>query len=213
MARRSSLDLLDPTRRVLMTILKRHGQASTETLAAEAFLSIGATRQHMQALVDQGLAAFDLERRGPGRPRHLFSLTGTGETLFPQVYEDVAEAVVAAVEFEDPDVRDRVFEKVGQALLRRTMMRLESTDPAVRFREAITSLEESGYYPEVTMDGSVATVAFLHCPLINVAQQHPAICEAESRCIVAALGGENVERIALRTAGQGPCTYRVPLPG
>lgn len=212
MARRSSLDLLDPTRRVLMTILKRHGQASTETLAAEAFLSIGATRQHMQALVDQGLAAFDLERRGPGRPRHLFSLTQAGETLFPQVYEDVAEAVVAAVEAEDPAVRDRVFEKVGQALLRKTLIRLESVDPAVRFKEAIASLEESGYYPEVTYEDSIARVSFLNCPLISVAQQHPAICEAESRCLMLALGGESVRRIALRTAGEGPCTYIVPIP-
>lgn len=211
MARHCSLDLLDPTRRVLMTILKRHGQASTETLATEAFLSIGATRQHMQALVDQGLVSFDLERRGPGRPRHLFSLTSEGQSLFPQFYEEVADSLLAAVEAEDPDVRDRVLARVAQAQMRRTLSRLDGVEPPARFKEVIASLEESGYFPAVSVEGKVARVSFLHCPLMGVAPQHPGVCEAEERCIRAAFGVEGIERAAHRQEGDSVCTYLVPV--
>lgn len=211
MARHCSLDLLDPTRRVLMTILKRHGQASTETLATEAFLSIGATSQHMQALVDQGLVAFDLERRGPGRPRHLFSLTPAGQALFPQFYEEMADSLLAAVEAEDTDVRDRVFNRVAQAQMRRTLARLEGIEPSTRFKAAISALEDNGYFPSVTMEGNVARVSFLHCPLMGVAPQHPGVCEAEERCMRAAFGVEGIERAAHRVLGDSVCTYLVPV--
>ncbi len=194
-----------------MTILKRHGQASTETLATEAFLSIGATRQHMQALVDQALVSFDLERRGPGRPRHLFSLTPAGQTLFPQFYEEMSDSLLAAVEAEDPDVRDRVFARVAQAQMRRTLARLEGVDPATRFKDAIAVLDDNGYFPEVTIEGNVARVTFLHCPLMGVAPQHPGVCEAEERCIRAAFGVEGIERAAHRAAGDGVCAYFVPI--
>lgn len=194
-----------------MTILKRHGQASTETLATEAFLSIGATRQHMQALVDQGLVAFDLERRGPGRPRHLFSLTPAGQALFPQFYEEMADSLLAAVEAEDTDVRDRVFNRVAQAQMRRTLARLEGIEPSTRFKAAISALEDNGYFPSVTMEGNVARVSFLHCPLMGVAPQHPGVCEAEERCMRAAFGVEGIERAAHRVLGDSVCTYLVPV--
>jgi predicted ArsR family transcriptional regulator len=194
-----------------MTILKRHGQASTETLATEAFLSIGATRQHMQALVDQGLVSFDLERRGPGRPRHLFSLTPAGQTLFPQFYEEIADSLLAAVEAEDNEVRDRVFTRVAQAQMRRTLARLEGVDPSTRFKAAISALDDNGYFPSVAMEGKYARVSFLHCPLMGVAPQHPGVCEAEERCMRAAFGVEGIERAAHRINGDSVCTYLVPV--
>ncbi len=211
MARHCSLDLLDPTRRVLMTILKRHGQASTETLATEAFLSIGATRQHMQALVDQGLVSFDLERRGPGRPRHLFSLTASGQTLFPQFYEEIADALLGAIEAEAPEVRERVLTRMAQTQMRQTLARVEGVEPAARFKVTIAALEDNGYFPAVSIDGRYARVAFLHCPLMSVAPQHPGVCEAEERCIRAAFGVEGIERTGHRVAGDPVCSYLVPI--
>ncbi len=211
MARHCSLDLLDPTRRVLMTILKRHGQASTETLATEAFLSIGATRQHMQALVDQGLVSFDLERRGPGRPRHLFSLTGSGQTLFPQFYEEMADALLGALEAEDPEVRERVLTRMAQTQMRQTLARVEGVEPPARFKATIAALEDDGYFPAVSIEGRHARVEFLHCPLMSVAPQHPGVCDAEERCIRAAFGVEGIERTSHRMAGDPVCSYLVPI--
>src|SRR5829696_6288926 len=110
-----SLEFLSSSRQLLLVAIKNRGEATTDELARETYLSPGAVRQHLLALEAQGLVSYLRIRNGPGRPRHVFRLTGHGEELFPQLYSEVANVLFAAIEAEDEAVVERVFQRLWRA--------------------------------------------------------------------------------------------------
>ena len=103
-----ALDFFSSPRQVLLIALKNLGEATTEQLARETYVSPGAVRTHLLALAAQGLVTYDRIRNGPGRPRHMFRLTGAGESIFPQRYADLANMLFAAIGEEDEGAMARV---------------------------------------------------------------------------------------------------------
>lgn len=206
--RRSALDLLDPTRKCLIVSLKQHGRASAETLADSSFLSVGAARQHLQALVDQGFVCFEAERKGPGRPRHLYQLTSEGDSLFPQSYGAALDIVLDAVGEEGPEVRDRVIERFSQARFKRIVAAVDAT-PGDRVEAATQVLYNGGFLVTVSPDEGGTLVTLHHCPIVDIARRHPGICQGEAAALAAAFGGEVAERRLHRLSGDTVCSYLV----
>ncbi len=205
---RSALDLLDPTRKCLVVSLKQHGQASAETLADSCFLSVGAARQHLQTLVDQGFVRFEAERKGPGRPRHLYQLTAEGESLFPQAYGAALDIVLDAVGEEGPEVRDRVIERFSEARFKRIVAAVDAT-PGDRIEAATVVFNRGGFLVTVDPTEGGTLVTLHHCPLAEIARRHPGICQGEAMALAAAFGGEVAERRLHRLSGDAVCSYLV----
>ena len=72
-----ALASLPVSRREILEGLKKSGEADAETIAARLRMTPSGARQHLTALERDGLVSHRQERVGPGRPRHLFGLTGT----------------------------------------------------------------------------------------------------------------------------------------
>lgn len=207
---RTSLELLAAPRRVLLEALKQDGEATTEQLAQSTFLSAGAVRQHLLALTAQGLVSFVRVREGPGRPRHVFRLTERGEEVFPQIYSHVANAVLTALEEEDPEVVDRIFNRLLTAQVALANSAIEATSNAGRVLELAEVLDVYGFYPKVELaDNAPALLTLRHCPLIRVASEHPRLCEVECEALKAVLPGASVVRTAHRLAGDDVCRYEI----
>jgi len=205
-----SLEFLSSTRQVLLVAIKKDGEATTEQLARETYLSPGAVRQHLLALEAQGLVRFDRLRDGPGRPRHVFRLTANGERLFPQVYAEVANVILAAVEAEDPRVLERVFDRLVREQVEVANDIVRARTRPERLLELVQLVERYGYFPNLeVVDNGPARLTLRHCPLLSVAQKHPDMCRAECEAMKSVLPRANIERTAHRLAGDSVCSYEV----
>lgn len=206
----SSLEFLSPTRQVLLEALKNEGEATTEQLARETFLSPGAVRQHLIALEIQGLVTHMRVREGPGRPRHVFRLTPSGERLFPQLYAEFGNVVLAAIEAEEDAVVERVFERLVARQVEVASESLRSAGRPERLLELRQFLEGYGYFPRLeVLDNGPARLTLGHCPLLSVAKQHPGLCRVECDALTSILPGAVIERSAHRLAGDAVCTYDI----
>ncbi len=205
-----SLQFLSATRQALLIAIKNQGEATTETLAKETFLSPGAVRQHLLALEAQGLVSYVRLREGPGRPRHVFRLTTHGEDLFPQQYALMANVLFNALDEEDEAVLKRVLDRIAQAQVRLASEQVQSPGRPERLMELARLVESYGYFPNLEIiDNGPATLTLRHCPLLNVARKHPELCEVECRAMGAVLETDSVTRVAHRLKGDAVCTYVV----
>ena len=195
---------------MLLVAIKNRGEATTEQLARETYLSPGAVRQHLLSLEAQGLVSYVKLREGPGRPRHVFRLTGQGEDLFPQQYAQVANIFLAAIEAEDPAVKVRVFERLVGFQVEQALQRVSARTRAERLLEVHALIERYGYFPELeVLDNGPARLTLRHCPLLNIARNHPEICKAECAAISEVLPGSTIHRSAHRLNGDPVCTYEI----
>lgn len=195
---------------MLLVAIKNRGEATTEQLARETYLSPGAVRQHLLSLEAQGLVSYIKLREGPGRPRHVFRLTGQGEDLFPQQYAQVANIFLAAIEAEDPAIKERVFERLVGFQVEQALQRVSARTRAERLLEVHALIERYGYFPELeVLDNGPARLTLRHCPLLNIARNHPEICAAECTAISEVLPGSKIRRSAHRLNGDAVCTYEI----
>lgn len=208
-----TLGFLSETRQFLLIAIKNRGPATTEELSRDTHLSAGAVRQHLLALEAQGLVTFDRLRDGPGRPRHMFRLTGHGEDLFPQQYAKLAGLLFTAIESEDAGVRERVLQRLVEAQVELVEANVQGDSTAERLLEVAHLIEGYGYFPLLELvDDSPATMSLRHCPLLSLARRHPHICQAEADALRVVLPGAGVRRTLHRLDGDAICQYTVANP-
>src|SRR4051794_23962402 len=114
---------LPETRRQILELLKRQGEADAEAIAVALGITPSGTRQHLTALTADGLVTHRADRTGPGRPRHLHALTSAGDSLFPRNYVDLANELLEYVEDEDPALLQRIFDRRANRRLERARAR------------------------------------------------------------------------------------------
>ncbi len=205
-----SLEFLSATRQALLVAIKNQGEATTDQLSRETFLSPGAVRQHLLALEAQGLVTYVRLREGPGRPRHVFRLTGHGEDLFPQQYALMANEILRALTKEDEEMLERVFGRIAEAQVKMASEQVRAPGRPERILELTQFIEQFGYFPKLEIvDNGSATLTLRHCPLLSVASQHSGVCEVECQAMRKVIGTEAIKRTAHRLAGDAVCTYTI----
>jgi predicted ArsR family transcriptional regulator len=205
-----SLEYLSPTRQALVMAIKALGEATTDQLARETYLSPGAVRQHLLSLEAQGIVTFTKVREGPGRPRHVFRLTPRGESLFPQQYADIAVALITAIRSESPELLHRVLSRVVEGQVELAEGHIAAAAHDSRLAAALDLAERYGYFPRLEIaEGDIARIVLRHCPLLRLARDVPEVCDAECAVLRAILPGTRVERTEHRLAGDAVCTYEV----
>ena len=85
------------TRGKIVTALRRRHSASAVDLADEFGLSANAVRQQLLTLERDGYVLERSVRRGPTKPTLEYSLSPNAETLFPQRYDKMLNAVLREV--------------------------------------------------------------------------------------------------------------------
>lgn len=205
-----TLEFFSPTRQMLLVAIKAGGEATTEQLARDTYLSPGAVRAHLLALEAQGLVSFDRVREGPGRPRHVFRLTSNGERLFPQRYAELATTLLNAVKREDAATTRRILDRLveGQASLAGS--NLSAPGHPERLLQLVDFIERYGFLPRLeSLDNGPARLSFGHCPILSVASQHPEICDVECEALRVVLPRANITRTQHRLDGDDLCTYTI----
>ncbi|RSZ63592.1 transcriptional regulator [Corynebacterium hylobatis] len=200
-----------------MLMLLKHGPSTASELAGRLDMSAAGVRRHLDILVAEGLGeAVDRRPRSAtatrGRPAKAFRLTPRGRSIFGHSYDQLA---VDALE----TLRETGGEEAVRKLARKRIQRIvEGVTPADGDENSIQrtageladAFDRHGYAATVTRAGAGIQICQHHCPVANVAAEHPELCEAEHE-IISNLVGLHVQPLATITGGHGICTTNIPL--
>lgn len=203
------LDLLPDPRRQLLLLLKERGPLSADEAARALSMTVSGARQQLAVLESVGLVRHRRESSGPGRPRHLFSLTPAGDALFPRRHGELARELLGYLEDEAPDLLERVFTLRARRRVEQARSRLRG-DLEARVNELAAILDEDGYLTRVERldDGGFLLVEG-NCAVLDVAQRYGNACSSEIDFLRQVLPDTEVQRVSHIVRGDRTCAYRI----
>lgn len=214
------------TRNRVARLILANGPSTAADLAVLLSLTPAGVRRHLDALLAEGLVEAREQRvygqRGRGRPAKVFALTGAGRSVFHHTYDDMAiDALRFIAESGGESAVDAFARRRFAGLAERYRELLADVDPAERPRLLAEALTADGYAASTRPTATVpvpgkhpvqgAQVCQHHCPVQNVAEEFPQLCEAETQAF-AELLGTHVQRLATIAHGDGVCTTFIPVP-
>ncbi len=198
------------TKREIILILKRDGEADLQTLADRLHVSKMAIHKHVQELEKNGLVQRVSVRGTKGRPRLGLRLAPEATNLFPKAYAGVTCAALAYLE-----------EKLGRKAVEEALRRRQ-TEMTPRYREQVnaptlsgrveqlaTIRDQEGYMAEEKRAGPSKFEILEHnCPIIAIAENYWEACQVENEMFRKVLDA-NVETTHRVVAGANVCRFLV----
>jgi len=204
------LDNLPATRRAILLALRRHGEMGVEHLAEALEITPSAVRQQLAPLGAAGLVEQRAERRGQGRPTHLYRLGAAAEALFPKTYDQLAGELIGYIDAREPELVSDAFRRRGERRVEQARERLAGRDFDERVRELTRILDEDGYLADAERRPDGTWVVTEHnCAILAIARRYPHACSSEIDFLRAALPDAEIERVAHMVAGAHVCSYTV----
>jgi predicted ArsR family transcriptional regulator len=204
------------TRARVAQLLLERGPSTAATLSEVLGLTAAGVRRHLDTMLADGtLTAREAPvrgQRGRGRPARLFALSDAGHaSAGPLAYDEVA---VEALRYLRETVGEQAVEEFARKRIAdweaRYAEQLASLPLADRPAALADALCADGYAATVHEGGIGVQVCQHHCPVQHVAEEFPALCEAETEAI-GRLVGRHVQRLATIAHGDGVCTTHIPL--
>jgi predicted ArsR family transcriptional regulator len=198
------------TRGRIVAELRRRHTASAVDLATEFGLSTNAVRQQLVCLERDGFVGERSVKRGPTKPTLEYSLTPAAETLFPQRYDLMLNAVLREVrEAGGEEAIRAIFVRMGQRAVGKYRGRLEGKDTRGRVLEISEILRSKGVETEVVETERGLELREHNCPYARTVAEHPEVCSVIHKLLDDAVprGAEQVESLA--TGGQA-CRFEIP---
>ena len=193
--------------------LKSAGPATAEAIARRLKVTAVAARQQLGRLHEKGQVAFGDHRAGVGRPKRIWSLTESGNALFPDSHAsmalDLIDGIRAALGDEALErviaSREKAMRKLYAAQLR------PARSLAERAKLLAAQRSDEGYMAEAKpqRNGDILLVEN-HCPICVAAKACQGFCRSELALFRDALGKDvRVEREEHILAGARRCAYRL----
>lgn len=206
----SSPARVSPAERRVLDHLKRVGRSQVRSLARSLQVTPMAVRHHLAVLEKAGLVRATRQRRGVGRPRHLYTLTATAEAFFPRQYGELARSLLRHVAALDGDAKlVRLFERMKDEAVARYAPRMAGKSLRARVAETARILTETGYMGEWKPLGPRRfQLTERNCAVAGVAQQCPHACESELALLRTLLRAP-VERQEHLLSGDTCCRYLI----
>jgi len=195
----------------LVLALKANGGLTPRALIERLGLSPNAVRHHLKELEASGLVTYQRQAGSVGAPSHRYHLTAAGEALFPRRYEEaVTRLLDHVVAHEGRDAAVGVLETRYRELATKLRAELADASPEQRLEAVSRALAAEGYMPEVRrgVAPSLPMLVEHNCPMQQVAERFPELCEAEARFLSEVLEAE-VTRSAHIATGCGTCEYSI----
>lgn len=197
----------------ILFLLKSHGPLKTADLGPLLKITLEATRQQIQKLLEAELIVGQVvPSAGAGRPSQKWALTPAAQARFPDTHAQLTLQLIDSIKLiYGNDGIDKVVNSIEQA----------NTHDYVNACAQATSLEEkvmvlvgirdaAGYMASMQADGDSWLLIESHCPICIAAQKCQGFCRSELQVFQAALGQDaDVERIEHLITGDRRCVYRV----
>jgi len=198
------------TQRAILLTIKKRGEARADELASALGITPSAVRQHLTALLGEGLVSVREQRGGAGRPKHIYSVTAEAEGLFPKTYGELTCELLDYADAEGPDMVDRLFERRRQRRVEQAHARLAGKDFEARVAELSRILDEDGYLAGAEMgpDGYWRIVEH-NCAILEVAFRYGQACSSEIGFLREVMPDAEIDRVSHMASGAHHCAYVV----
>lgn len=208
------------TRGNILSMIVEEGPITASTMARKLHLTPAAVRRHLTQLESNKLIEVHDTPGGVtprrGRPSRYYVATDEGRATMVDMYSDFATHALQFIreQLGDIAVEEFVEERI-QELERRYAPVVEKAGDSLeaRVRALATALNDDGYAASTRAVGPVGFAVQLcqgHCPIKDVAEQFPEVCEQELHAF-ARLLGVHVQRLATLAGGDHVCTTHIPL--
>lgn len=198
------------TRRAILLTIKKRGEARAEELASALGITPSAVRQHLTALVGEGLVGVREQRGSAGRPKHVYSVTAQAEDLFPKTYGELTCELLDYVDAEGPDMVDRLFERRRQRRVEQAKARLVGKTFDQRVGELARILDEDGYLADAEQDADGQWWIVEHnCAIMEVAFRYGQACSSEIGFLREVMPDARIDRVTHMASGEHHCAYLV----
>lgn len=203
----------------VLSLIVEFGPITAADLAEHLDLTSAAIRRHLAALEHAGqiVAREDVTNtpRGRGRPAKRYVATAAAHAHFGDAYARIAvqalEHLEAAVgpQAVDAFAQDRSTELQARYA---PVIAAAGADLAAKTRALAEALSADGYAATSRPVGGNLAVQLCqgHCPVQEIANNFPQLCEAETRAFSALLG-VHVQRLATLAGGEHVCTTHIPV--
>lgn len=198
------------TRKGILAILLRLGEATAQDVASRLSISVQASRRHLRGLEEDGLIEGSSSAEGPGRPSYRWQLTSKGHAQFADGSESFALTLLESLSKELP----------GAAL--QTVLEHQAVQQAVQYRERLGDgpLEQrierlvelrkaEGYVAECDQEANGWVIREFHCSVMRIAEQFPCVCDQELQLIRHTFPDCEVERVHWRLEAGHSCGFRL----
>lgn len=194
--------------------LQVQGPATVAELGIRLGMTAAGIRRPLAALADaEFVVAAERAPFGPapaprrGRPSLVYSLSATGRAALS---DDSATLAIEVLRFLDRTQGPEAVALFARERADRLVASLGvSSDSSMDY--LATTLTEAGYAASIEDDnGPTVQLCQHHCPVVDAATEFPAMCEAETAALSAALG-THVLRLATLAHGDGVCTAVIPV--
>jgi predicted ArsR family transcriptional regulator len=198
------------TRGRVLESLKRRGGSTAAELATEHGLTVNAVRQHLSRLEGEGLIAEGRTRRGRTKPSVVYSVTHSGERLFPQRYDVLLNALLHELQLEGGDDRiTALFKKIGERSARKYAGRFEGKALPARVDEIAKILREQGVIAESAATEGGFVIREHNCPFKETVGAHPQVCTVVHTLMGEVLPAAPEQRSSI-ARGDAVCEFRIP---
>ncbi len=209
---------LSGSRRNVLFAVRRAGDATVEQVAADLDITPSGARQHLTALVDQGLVGATELRRPAGergRPQLRYHVTDLADALFPKAYGALTVELLGYLADDDPAVVERLFARRRDARVEAATARLaDQPTLEAKVSELAHILDDDGYLATAETAGPGRYRIVEHnCAISAVASRYGQACTSEIDFIRTVLPEARVERIAHMVAGDRHCAYDITAAG
>ena len=198
-------------RKQLLRHLLRNGAGATiHELSRSIGVTRTAVRQHLAALMREGLVAPGAARPTGGRPEQLFVLTEAGKEAFPRHYSWFAQLLIEAMAKEHglTGLRTRLG-RIASAVVAQLRQRLPGMASRRQKVEQLSALmDELGYDARTTKDvGGVPTIEADNCVFHELARKSPEICHFDL-ALFSGLTDSKVDLHECMARGGHVCRFR-----
>lgn len=204
----------------ILRLIVERGPITAGDLAKILVLTPAAVRRHIGVLVkDDYIEEYDGPAKGParrGRPSRQYVATAEGQSQLGQGYSDLASHALGFVrDSMGEEGLERFIHARARALEQRygPMIDAAGTTPAERAAALTDALSKDGYVATLRRGGPNALSIQIcqgHCPVHEIAEEYPLLCEAETEAF-ARLLGVPIQRLSTIASGGHVCTTNIPL--
>jgi DeoR family suf operon transcriptional repressor len=194
---------LPARRRAVLYALRRRGQATVEDLAEQLAMTQSGARQHLNALIEDGLV--ETNEHDPDEPRRgrrtiFYAPTRAADALFPKAYAELANELLS-----------EIFDRRGMHRIASANTRLGRLGAlGEKVTELARILDEDGYFATAEQISSgVFRLVEHNCAIWAVAERYGHACSSEIEFIRAVLPDAEVTRVEHMVAGARRCAYEI----
>ena len=201
--------MMQVTRKEILDVLRKEGQATVERLARHLALTSNCVRQHLSVLEKEQLVTSSEVRRKLGRPQFVYCLTQSADDLFPKSYHLLTTWLLDELKAMYGENKTRLL---LEGMARRWADSVSSHVAGKTLEERVEGLvgllKRDGHLVEWEKGEDGIFIYEYDCRFHRVAQVHPEVCSLESRMLTQVLGVP-VESLECMLDGRGRCAYGI----